>query len=411
MLDLSMVSASESRARGWPRSRFLSCLALVLALPWILLGGPSGCAPGPSETPAAAASDADSGTSGDDSMATAIRLDAHAHLLSCDLYEGSSTCTADEQAETCETTDGLVTTADEYLGQYVAESDTVEGSGSELSQILSMAYQWSSPLSGVDSDYEASEEEIANVECQNNYTVQQTSQYPGQLLPFCSVNPKKSYVKSEIERCATELGVSGLKLHFSSSEVDVTDKDTRDWVIDTLRAAVAYDLPVVVHFGDLEILCGACDEGSELDEAGMVAAMEAMLTVVLPATPGLRLTFAHLTGVGAFPDWTQQTFEMLIEAYAEGNGALDKVDLYVDLAAVFNTESSVNGNVPGVTTSDLAVMGELLSRWGLERVFWGSDLDPDAFADIREMWAETGLSVADFNQIAGADGTAFRDGG
>jgi uncharacterized protein len=42
------------------------------------------------------------------------------------------------------------------------------------------------------------------------------------LAGFCSVNPLKGYAEREVERCAA-IGLRGLKLHFTSSGVDLSN--------------------------------------------------------------------------------------------------------------------------------------------------------------------------------------------
>lgn len=343
-------------------------------------------------------------------MDATIYLDAHAHIGSCAAFQAADStaqCTGQVvSSEDCGLSSGLSTTADDYNAAYASVS------GSQRTQVLSMAYKWSSPLIGVSDDYAASQTEIDNVQCENNYVVQQAAETGGTLLPFCSVNPKKDYAVSEIGRCA-DIGVAGLKMHFSSSEVDVRDGTTAELVTMALQAAQLRGLPVVIHFGDLQTLCGACSGDDPEDKQGMIDAMTVMLKEILPATPGLHLTFAHLTGVGSFPDWTQQTFQMLIDAYQPG-GVLREadLDLYVDVAAVFDTTASVCNQdrtacqIPGVTSDDLTVMENLLEQWGYDRVLWGSDLNTETFDDTVSLWPGT---PEEFNEMADADGADFRD--
>lgn len=138
-----------------------------------------------------------------------------------------------------------------------------------------------------------------------------------------------------------------------------------------------------------------------------------MLNDILPGAPGLHLTFAHLTGVGSFPTWTQQAFQMLIDAYQFGGVLRDlELDLYVDVAAVINQNPSVcntDGSVcqiPSVTSGDLAAMSELLTAWGYDRALWGSDLDTNGFESCVDLWPGT---ADEFNEMAGANGIGFRE--
>ena len=114
---------------------------------------------------------------------------------------------------------------------------------------------------------------------------------------------------------------------------------------------------MLVHFGDLDILCGCCTDNSKLDPEAMVEAMKAMLEVLGDeALNGLHIQFAHLTGVGNFPGWTQKTFSMLIDAY-QNTPELQDVEILLD---VFSACANTCGNIPAVTDQDLAIMAKLL---------------------------------------------------
>ena len=335
-------------------------------------------------------------------MTSTFYLDGHAHIMSCDLFLATTNST---DPDSCNAGNPSVppNTVDQYLAQYVTTTDT--GSNASVVHLISAAYQWSAPGIGTDG-YVASQQEIANVQRENDYAASQATlgneMAEGvNFIPLGSVNPKKDYALDEIDRCASDLGMRGLKLHFSNSQVDMRDPETQEWVRQVLIRANQRGLYVLVHFGDLNILCGCCTDGSELDPEAMIGAMEAMLTVLADDDlNGLHIQFAHLTGVGNFPDWTQKTFSMLIDAY-KNNSALRDVEIFVDVAAVFSTCADTCGTVPGVTDQDLQIMGEMLEMWGFDRVIWGSDNNPDSIGPMQCLWP---LSVEKFNQLATTSG-------
>ena len=322
------------------------------------------------------------------SLNDSIVLDAHAHIITPALQDALGQGGGG----------GPPTSADAFV------SDFLGVSGSAQAQILSSAYMWGSTALS-DSGYDASPEELQNVQMENDFVAGLAIDYPGILIPFCGVNPKKDYAISEIDRCVDELGMVGLKLHFSNSEVDLTDSEQLGWVQDVIAHTSSRALPVVLHFADLGTICPQGEDPSADDQvATATEAMSIFLDDVLkPNAVGLHLTFAHLTGAGNFPEWTQETFGLLVEAQP----SLDAADLWVDVSAVFDSDD-LGTCSPGVTDDDLARMGELLETWGVDRVLWGSDINDDYVEPTQNMWP---LDAADYNTMAENDASGFRSGG
>ncbi|MEM7158137.1 MAG: amidohydrolase family protein [Myxococcota bacterium] len=320
--------------------------------------------------------------SDDPTVEHAIRLDAHAHIVSPTLLKANG---GDSDG------DGPASSAQQYV------DDFMRASGSQRAQVLSSAYMWSSPALQGD-DYDA---ELAAVQQENDFVVAQSALFPDQLVPFCSVNPTRGYALDEIDRCLTEYGVRGLKMHFSNSQIDLTDGDQLADVQAVIWHAAAQGVSVVVHFADLSALSGDDTDAAQQDAQ---AAMNIFLTKVLAddRATGLHLTFAHLTGAGNFPSWTQATLSGLIGADQQGIFA-DDVSLFVDVSAVFDRDD-LGTLSPGVTNEDLQNMGLLLEMWGMDRVVWGSDNNPDYLTPTWDMWP---LSPADYDTMASADGSAF----
>ena len=81
--------------------------------------------------------------------------------------------------------------------------------------MLSVAYWFGNP------SLDPLENEYGMVRAENDWTVQQTRRFSDRLVPFCSFNPLKAYTLRNSRRCAANLQVGGLKLHFTSSAVDL----------------------------------------------------------------------------------------------------------------------------------------------------------------------------------------------
>ncbi len=81
---------------------------------------------------------------------------------------------------------------------------------------------------------------------ENAWTAKEAARYPSRLVGFCSVNPLKDYADSDVEHCAA-IGLRGLKLHFTSSAVDLSDADHVARLRRVLGTANRLRLPVLVH--------------------------------------------------------------------------------------------------------------------------------------------------------------------
>ena len=73
--------------------------------------------------------------------------------------------------------------------------------------VLSFAYWFPAPEYGL-------------VTAENDWVAQQVARCPGRLIGFCGINPLREYAVREIQRCK-EIGLHGLKLHFSNPNSDV----------------------------------------------------------------------------------------------------------------------------------------------------------------------------------------------
>ena len=61
----------------------------------------------------------------------------------------------------------------------------------------------------------------AAIRAENDYTAAEVRKYPDRLIGFCGVNPLRASALDEIDRCADDLGMRGIKIHLPSSGVDL----------------------------------------------------------------------------------------------------------------------------------------------------------------------------------------------
>ena len=135
-------------------------------------------------------------------------------------------------------------------------------------------------------------------------------------MGFCSVNPLKDYAESEVGHCAA-IGLRGLKLHFTSSAVDLSDADHVARVRRVLEAANRLRMPLLIH-----LRTRAGDYGER--EANV------FLDRLLPAAADVPVVLAHMGGWGGYDKATDAALSTLAGACAAVPGPCRR--LYFDLA-------------------------------------------------------------------------------
>jgi predicted TIM-barrel fold metal-dependent hydrolase len=227
----------------------------------------------------------------------------------------------------------------------------LDAAGMTRGAVLSVAYWYGSVHAPPVAD------ELAKVRAENDWVAAQTARHPGRLVAFCSVNPLKDYAVAELERCAGELHVKGLKLHFGNSGVDMKDPADVARTRAVFAAANRLGLAIVAHLW-------TSDAGYGRAEA------QAFLTEVLPAAPDVPVQIAHFAGGG--PGYTDEALGVYAEAVARRDPRTR--NLYFDVATVADGQSE----------AVLKTFAARIRQIGPKRVLFGSDLGPP---NARESWA------------------------
>jgi predicted TIM-barrel fold metal-dependent hydrolase len=249
--------------------------------------------------------------------------------------------------------------------------------GIQRAFVLSTAYQMAPDAYGTRTS-EASEQ--TRVRLENDFTAAECARYPDRLVPFMSVNPKRAYAVDEIDRCVAQK-IRGLKLHLWNSLVDTRQPADLAALRRVMERAAHHQLPVVAH-----ILVGAVKDYGPDDTERFVREL------VMPFDT-LKISFAHLAGAGAFGAQQQACFERLIALCGPTSSLAPRV--WTDMAAIL---------VPSTTRDEAHRLGELLPRWGLDRVLWGSDSSMNALEQTRAQWP---LDARAWQRIADQRGTVF----
>jgi len=210
--------------------------------------------------------------------------------------------------------------------------------------VLSVAYQWGGSSGAVQPD------EYDRVKAENDYISREVAKYPQRLVGFCSFNPLKEYAVRELERCAGDLKLKGLKLHFGNSRIDIRKADHLEKVRNVFRAANRLRVPLIVHMWT----------GPEYEKEGDQHA-RVFLEKLLPEAPDVMIQIAHLAGGG-------RSTPAALNVFADAIAASDRrtKNLYFDIA------TSVRGqSAKGISDDAVAIR-----RIGLDRILYGTDAAP-----------------------------------
>lgn len=186
----------------------------------------------------------------------------------------------------------------------------------------------------------------ARLRQENDWTASQVARYPARLVGFCSVNPLTEQAVAEIGRCATQLELSGLKLHFGNSNVDLKTPAHLERVKRVFATANAIRMPIAVHLWDSANDYGRRDA-------------ELFLAQVLPQAPDIIVQVMHMAGAG--PGWTDEALEVLANAAEAGDARVKNV--YFDVATVAEFQ----------TNEQLQLLARRIRQIGPRRILYGSD--------------------------------------
>jgi predicted TIM-barrel fold metal-dependent hydrolase len=206
--------------------------------------------------------------------------------------------------------------------------------------VLSGAYIFESPF------VPATPDAAARLRAENDWTAAEVARYPQRLVGFGAVNPLTDTALPEIERCARDLHLRGLKLHLGNSGVDLANPDHLARVQRVFATANRLKLPIVVHLATGDPSHGGRDAQIFLEQ-------------VLPQAPDVVVQVAHLAGSG--PGWNDEALEVLAEAVARADRRTR--NLYFDVATVADLQNH----------DRLELLAKRIRQIGPSRILYGSD--------------------------------------
>lgn len=253
--------------------------------------------------------------------APAPRADHHAHLASMASAELLSEIrVAIGQADSLPEPDPWTTA--ELLSR-------LDSAGVEKAAALSVAYFFAMPEAEV-------EDPRGRLEAENDWIAEQVRAHPDRLVGFCSVNPLTGWAPAEVRRCGAKPEMTGLKLHFANSGVDLREPSDVERVRAVFAAAADTGLPIVVHMRTRRPDYGRRDA-------------EIFIRELLPAADGTPVQVAHMAGWGGYDEPTDgalAAFAEALEAGETGGG-----DLWFDLSGVVRP---ARGEAPSDSAGDAA---------------------------------------------------------
>ncbi len=238
----------------------------------------------------------------------------------------------------------------------------LDQAGIQRALVLSLGYD------DADGPTEEDPGEYGRVRAENDWTGQQVGSFPERLVGFCGVNPLRAWALEEIGRCDADSNLSGIKLHFGSSGVDLRDPAHVEAVRRVFRAANERRMPIAAHIRS--------SFGRQVPYGREAA--EAFLSHVLPAAPDIPVQIAHMGGSG--PGWRDPAADSALAVLAAARAAGDPRtrNLWFDVASVVDLDISPE------TAERLATR---IRQIGVERVLYGSDMAVGDNLTPRQGWA------------------------
>lgn len=222
-----------------------------------------------------------------------------------------------------------------------------------------------------------------NMEPENDFTASIVAEAPDRLIGFCGINPRYESALSEIDRCLALPEMIGIKLNIvGGSGLDWENPEHVVAISAVLDSAQSHDAPVLMHVA-----------AAPLDDDSLLSAL-----TVIGSHPDLRLVIAHC---GGDPDYA-------IEQYLIPAAATPPL---INLDNLFTDVSSCLNFYRDAPRAQRELIVWRLRKWGIDRVFFGSDylsIAPvETPREARETLARYPFTRKEINTILGNDASAW----
>lgn len=206
-------------------------------------------------------------------------------------------------------------------------------------------------------DFYQGDDRRKQVQKENDYLLETAKKYPNTVTPYFAVNPLTDYALEEIDRCLAATPNSGLKLHFNTSQVYLTEPAHLNKVKPIFNKAAENKLPVLLHFDNWHPKFGEPD-------------IQLLIDSILKEISPLTLTIAHFGTSGGFNDKTKRFIDAFVTQFEKGN-VPKKHTIRFDISAVALDKDSEG--VSKLTDGEFEKLNTYIHKLGIDRVIFGTD--------------------------------------
>jgi predicted TIM-barrel fold metal-dependent hydrolase len=159
--------------------------------------------------------------------------------------------------------------------------------------------------------------EYSLVQAENNFVAAQVAAAPHRLAGLCGLDPLADYALEEVQRCAQVLGLNGVSLHFSDSNINLRSGEHLVKLAEFFEFLEALDYPALIHLATRNPYYGSVDVKLFIDN-------------VLVDSPSVDIQIAHFGGYREFTLQTDRAMSEFVKAFSDGR--LQPSRLQFDLA-------------------------------------------------------------------------------
>ncbi|WP_160172945.1 amidohydrolase family protein [Altibacter lentus] len=192
---------------------------------------------------------------------------------------------------------------------------------------------------------------------ENNYVLRAAKKYPTRVTPYISIDPLHQGATEELKRCVSIHSDVGLKLHFNTSQVYLTEPDHLEKIREIFALASKYRTPILLHFDNGHPKFGKPD-------------VILLVKSVLSEVDALNITIAHFGTSGGFNQKTKQVIDAFSQLKSEGE-IPSKHRIRFDISAVALDKDS--DGVKKLTEKEFSELKLYCEKIGYENIVFGTD--------------------------------------
>lgn len=200
-------------------------------------------------------------------------------------------------------------------------------------------------------------DEYQRVKQENDYLFSVSQMYDGSVTPFFAVDPLKEYALDEIKRCLSINQRAGLKLHFSTSQVYLTEPEHLRKVKPIFEFVSQNNVPVLLHIDNWHPKFGKPD-------------IEILADSILANIEPINLTIAHFGSSGGFNEKTKNVIDAFVTLFSDQKIS-DKHTILFDISGVALDKDS--DGVKKLTKAEFKELKIFCNKIGYDKIVFGTD--------------------------------------